>query len=60
MTICLYKAYTIGTHNCSVLGFEEIMRSNPQKKLTYGQHDKRCHNNRGVITSQHRTSVLTS
>ncbi len=51
MTIRLYKAYTPGTRNHSVSGFEEIVRSNPQKKLTYGQHNKRGRNNRGVITS---------
>ncbi|KAH9530622.1 hypothetical protein CY35_20G013600 [Sphagnum magellanicum] len=54
MTIRLYKAYTPGTRNRSVSGFEEIVRSNPQKKLTYGQHNKGGHNNRGVITSRHR------
>nr|AND47217.1 ribosomal protein L2 [Sphagnum capillifolium]AND47300.1 ribosomal protein L2 [Sphagnum bartlettianum]AND49031.1 ribosomal protein L2 [Sphagnum fuscum]AND49695.1 ribosomal protein L2 [Sphagnum rubellum] len=54
MTIRLYKAYTPGTRNRSVSGFEEIVRSNPQKKLTYGQHNKRGRNNRGVITSRHR------
>jgi len=40
--------------NGSVSRFEEMMKSNPQKKLTYGQHNKRGHNNRGVIISQHR------
>nr|AND48615.1 ribosomal protein L2 [Sphagnum contortum] len=54
MTIRLYKAYTPGTRNRSVSGFEEIVRSNPQKKLTYAQHNKRGRNNRGVITSRHR------
>jgi len=54
MTIRLYKAYTPSTRNRSVSRFEEIVRSNPQKKLTYGQHNKGGRNNRGVITSRHR------
>ncbi|KAH9564727.1 hypothetical protein CY35_04G040300 [Sphagnum magellanicum] len=60
MTIRLYKTYTPGTRNRSVSGFEEIVRSNPQKKLTYGQHNKRGRNNRGVITSRHRGGVSNS
>nr|YP_010228183.1 ribosomal protein L2 [Atrichum angustatum]QZJ47259.1 ribosomal protein L2 [Atrichum angustatum] len=54
MTIRLYKAYTPGTRNRSVLGFEEIIKSNPQKKLTYRQHNKQGRNNRGIITSRYR------
>jgi large subunit ribosomal protein L2 len=54
MTIRLYKAYTPGTRNRSVLGFEEIVKSNPQKKLTFGQHNEQGRNNRGIITSRYR------
>nr|YP_010917752.1 ribosomal protein L2 [Encalypta ciliata]UVG41338.1 ribosomal protein L2 [Encalypta ciliata] len=54
MTIRLYKAYTPGTRNRSVLGFKEIVKSNPQKKLTFWQHNKQGRNNRGVITSRYR------
>nr|BDD17433.1 ribosomal protein L2 [Takakia lepidozioides] len=54
MTIRLYKAYTPGTRNRSVLGFEEIVGSDPQKKLTSGRHDRKGRNNRGIITSRHR------
>nr|QWW92664.1 ribosomal protein L2 [Schistidium sp. 49138] len=54
MTIRLYKAYTPGTRNRSVLGFEEIIKSNPQKKLTFWQHNKQGRNNRGIITSRYR------
>nr|YP_009732903.1 ribosomal protein L2 [Diphyscium foliosum]QHU77245.1 ribosomal protein L2 [Diphyscium foliosum] len=54
MTIRLYKAYTPGTRNRSVLGFEEIVESDPQKKLTFRQHSKQGRNNRGVITSRYR------
>jgi len=54
MTIRLYKAYTPGTRNRSVLGFEEIIKYNPQKKLTFRQHNKQGRNNRGIITSRYR------
>ena len=51
MTIRLYKAYTPGTRNRSVLGFEEIAKSNPQKKLTFRQHNKQGRNNREAHSS---------
>nr|YP_010587451.1 ribosomal protein L2 [Anomobryum gemmigerum]WAB45969.1 ribosomal protein L2 [Anomobryum gemmigerum] len=54
MTIRLYKAYTPGTRNRSVLGFEEITKSYPQKKLTFRQHNKQGRNNQGIITSRYR------
>lgn len=54
MTIRLYKAYTPGTRNRSVLGFEEIVKSTPQKKLTFRQHNKQGRNNQGIITSRYR------
>jgi len=54
MTIRLYKAYTPGTRNRSVLGFEEIIKSYPQKKLTFRQHNKQGRNNQGIITSRYR------
>lgn len=54
MTIRLYKAYTPGTRNRSVLGFKELVKTNPQKKLTFWQHNKQGRNNRGVITSRFR------
>jgi large subunit ribosomal protein L2 len=54
MTIRLYKAYTPGTRNRSVLGFEEIIKSQPQKKLTFRQHNKQGRNNQGIITSRYR------
>nr|YP_009867551.1 ribosomal protein L2 [Cratoneuron filicinum]QKG04702.1 ribosomal protein L2 [Cratoneuron filicinum] len=54
MTIRLYKAYTPGTRNRSVLGFEEIIKSKPQKKLTFRQHNKQGRNNQGIITSRYR------
>uniref|UniRef100_A0AAU6PB60 Large ribosomal subunit protein uL2c n=1 Tax=Pohlia lutescens TaxID=2779719 RepID=A0AAU6PB60_9BRYO len=54
MTIRLYKAYTPGTRNRSVLSFEEIVKSRPQKKLTFRQHNKQGRNNQGIITSRYR------
>nr|QWW92231.1 ribosomal protein L2 [Acrolejeunea sandvicensis] len=54
MAIRLYRAYTPGTRNRSVPKFEEIVKSKPQKKLTYRKHLKQGRNNRGVITSRHR------
>nr|YP_010865723.1 ribosomal protein L2 [Frullania muscicola]BEG72896.1 ribosomal protein L2 [Frullania muscicola] len=54
MAIRLYRAYTPGTRNRSVPKFEEIVKSKPEKKLTYKKHLKQGRNNRGIITSQHR------
>lgn len=54
MAIRLYRAYTPGTRNRSVSKFDEIVKSKPQKKLTYGKSFKQGRNNRGIITSRHR------
>nr|WIA67597.1 ribosomal protein L2 [Apopellia endiviifolia]WIA67685.1 ribosomal protein L2 [Apopellia endiviifolia]WIA67861.1 ribosomal protein L2 [Apopellia endiviifolia] len=54
MAIRLYRAHTPGTHNRSVPKFEEIVKSKPEKSLTYNKHLKKGRNSRGVITSQHR------
>nr|QYB18314.1 ribosomal protein L2 [Sphaerocarpos texanus] len=54
MAIRLYRAYTPGTRNRSVPKFDEIVKSQPQKKLTYNKHLKKGRNHRGIITSQHR------
>lgn len=54
MAIRLYRAYTPGTRNRSVPKFEEMVKSEPQKKLTYNKHLRKGRNSRGVITSQHR------
>nr|YP_009973892.1 ribosomal protein L2 [Danaea sellowiana]QNH93742.1 ribosomal protein L2 [Danaea sellowiana] len=54
MAIRLYRAYTPGTRNRSVPGFEELIRVKPRKKLTFGQHSRKGRNNRGIITSGHR------
>nr|YP_010587882.1 ribosomal protein L2 [Isoetes aequinoctialis]YP_010587951.1 ribosomal protein L2 [Isoetes giessii]YP_010588020.1 ribosomal protein L2 [Isoetes transvaalensis]YP_010588089.1 ribosomal protein L2 [Isoetes biafrana]WAB46570.1 ribosomal protein L2 [Isoetes aequinoctialis]WAB46639.1 ribosomal protein L2 [Isoetes giessii]WAB46708.1 ribosomal protein L2 [Isoetes transvaalensis]WAB46777.1 ribosomal protein L2 [Isoetes biafrana] len=54
MAIRLYRAYTPGTRNRSVLDLEGIVRSKPQKGLTSGFSCKKGRNNRGIITSRHR------
>nr|WKR35188.1 ribosomal protein L2 [Pleurozia subinflata] len=54
MAIRLYRAYTPGTRNRSVPKFDEIVKSEPQKVLTYNKHMKRGRNHRGIITSRHR------
>nr|ARW64193.1 ribosomal protein L2 [Chondria sp. (in: red algae)] len=54
MAIRLYKAYTPGTRNRTVLTFNEITRQEPEKKLTKGIKRHYGRNNRGIITSRHR------
>uniref|UniRef100_UPI00315D357E ribosomal protein L2 n=1 Tax=Ophioglossum thermale TaxID=488176 RepID=UPI00315D357E len=54
MAIRLYRACTPGTRNRSVSGFDEIVRSKPQKLLTSGRCSKKGRNNRGIITSRHK------
>nr|YP_010589279.1 ribosomal protein L2 [Isoetes wormaldii]WAB48106.1 ribosomal protein L2 [Isoetes wormaldii] len=54
MAIRLYRAYTPGTRNRSVLDLEGIVRSKPQKGLTSGFSCNKGRNNRGIITSRHR------
>lgn len=54
MAIRLYRAYTPGTRNRSVPGFEEVVKSKPEKGLTYKKHLEKGRNNRGIITSKHR------
>nr|YP_009628983.1 ribosomal protein L2 [Lewinskya incana]QBX99206.1 ribosomal protein L2 [Lewinskya incana] len=54
MTIRLYKAYTPGTRNRSILSFFEIVKSHPQKKLTFQKHNKQGRNNQGIITSRYK------
>lgn len=54
MGIRLYKSYTPGTRNKSVSDFAEIVKIQPQKQLTFGQHRKKGRNNQGIITTRHR------
>nr|QXU76294.1 ribosomal protein L22 [Dicranopteris pedata] len=54
MAIRLYKAYTPGTRNRAVSGFEGVIRCKPQKQLTNSKSSSGGRNNRGIITSRHR------
>jgi large subunit ribosomal protein L2 len=54
MAIRLYRAYSPGTRSRSILYFDDLTKSKPEKSLTFGK--KRCggRNNRGIITIRHR------
>lgn len=55
MAIRSYRTYTPSTRNRPISSYDGRVRSNPQKKLTSGQH--RCgkgRNSRGIITARHR------
>lgn len=55
MGIRLYKAYTPGTRQRSVSDFGEITTSKPEKRLRTRHQQSAGRNNRGIITSQHRS-----
>ena len=54
MSIRLYRAYSPGTRSRSILYFDDLTKSKPEKSLTFGK--KRCggRNNRGIITLRGR------
>jgi len=54
MAIRLYRAYSPGTRSRSILYFDDLTKSKPEKSLTFGK--KRCggRNNRGIITLRGR------
>lgn len=54
MGIRFYQVSTPGTRNRSVLNFEEISVSNPEKTLTRWVKRAKGRNNRGIITCRHR------
>ena len=54
MGIRFYRAYTPGTRNRSVSGFNEITQTKPNKRLTLALHRSKGRNNQGIITSRHR------
>ena len=54
MGIRFYQVSTPGTRNRSVLNFEEISTSKPEKSLTRWVKRAKGRNNRGVITCRHR------
>lgn len=55
MGIRFYRAYTSGTRHRSVSEFSEITKQKPEKSLTSFKHRANGRNNRGIITSQHRS-----
>ena len=54
MGIRFYQVSTPGTRNRSVLDFQEITKSRPEKSLTRWVKRAKGRNNRGVITCRHR------
>jgi large subunit ribosomal protein L2 len=54
MAIRFYHVSTPGTRNRSVLNFDEISVSKPEKSLTRWVKRSKGRNNRGVITCRHR------
>lgn len=54
MGIRFYNVSSPGTRNRSVLNFEEISTSKPEKSLTRWVKRAKGRNNRGVITCRHR------
>lgn len=54
MAIRFYQVSTPGTRNRSVLNFDEISVSKPEKSLTRWVKRSKGRNNRGIITCRHR------
>lgn len=54
MAIRFYQVSTPGTRNRSVLKFEEISKSKPEKSLTRWVKRAKGRNHRGIITCRHR------
>lgn len=54
MGIKIYKPYTPGTRNKSVLDFSSLSKKEPEKSLTTSNHRARGRNNKGRITIRHK------
>jgi large subunit ribosomal protein L2 len=54
MGIKIYKPYTPGTRNKSVLDFSSLSKKEPEKSLTVSNHRARGRNNKGRITIRHK------
>jgi large subunit ribosomal protein L2 len=54
MGIRIYKPYTPGTRNKSVLDFSNLSKKEPEKSLTVSNHRAKGRNNKGRITIRHR------
>ena len=55
MGIRLYRPYTPGTRNRCVSDFSDITFRGPEKRLILKRHRSLGRNNRGIITSRHRS-----
>jgi large subunit ribosomal protein L2 len=55
MGIRLYRPYTPGTRNRCVSDFSDITFCGPEKRLISKRHRSLGRNNRGIITSRHRS-----
>jgi len=54
MGIKIYKPYTPGTRNKSVLDFSELSKKEPEKSLTVSNQRSKGRNNKGRITIRHK------
>ena len=54
MGIKIYKPYTPGTRNKTVLDFSTLSKKAPEKSLTVANHRARGRNNKGRITIRHK------
>jgi len=54
MGIRIYKPYTPGTRNKSVLDFSNLSKKEPEKSLTVSNHRAKGRNNKGRITIRHK------
>ena len=54
MGIRFLQGFSPGTRNRSVFDFNEITKKKPEKLLTYGYHQSKGRNNKGIITCRHR------
>ena len=54
MAIRLYRAYSPGTRSRSILYFDDLTKSKPEKSLTFGKKGCGGRNNRGIITLRGR------
>jgi large subunit ribosomal protein L2 len=54
MALKIYKAYTPGTRNRSVIDFSKLCKVKPEKSLTNYHHRAKGRNNQGRITTRHK------
>ncbi len=54
MALKIYKPYTPGTRNRSVIDFSYLSKTEPEKSLTKYYHRSKGRNNQGKITTRHK------